>query len=93
VPKSSSHNDKVEVLAQLRQRIDGIDDQIRELFLARMELVKQIADIKQGSNIAVQQLDREQEILARLTADLSPEQVVQMDALYREILKASRDSQ
>ncbi|MCL2379598.1 MAG: chorismate mutase [Coriobacteriia bacterium] len=93
MPKSSSHNDKVEVLAQLRQRIDGIDDQIRELFLARMELVKQIADIKQGSNIAVQQLDREQEILARLTADLSPEQVVQMDALYREILKASRDSQ
>jgi len=93
VPKSSSHNDKVEVLAQLRQRIDGIDDQIRELFLARMELVKQIADIKQGSNIAVQQLDREQEILARLTADLSPEQVVQMDALYREILKVSRDSQ
>lgn len=93
MPKSSSHNDKVEVLAQLRQRIDGIDDQIRELFLARMELVKQIADIKQGSNIAVQQLDREQEILARLTADLSPEQVVQMDALYREILKVSRDSQ
>jgi len=76
-------------LAELRQHIDIIDNQMSDLFLQRMILVEKVGKLKRVSDIPVEHSDREKEILERLTADLSPEQAADMDALFRQIFKIS----
>ncbi|MCL2680648.1 MAG: chorismate mutase [Coriobacteriia bacterium] len=80
-------------LDDIRGSIDQLDDQIRELFLARLQLVQDIADFKRQNDLQILQAQREREILARLTADLTFEQAAQVTALYCEIFDISRTAQ
>ena len=50
-------------LHALRQKIDLLDCQLVELFEQRMELVCQIAKLKQRQHIPILQSSREQEVL------------------------------
>lgn len=54
----------------LRKAIDAIDDQMQDLFVKRMTLVKQIAQKKKTDGLAVLNQDREEEILTRLNSKL-----------------------
>ena len=82
-----------ESLDALRQQIDTIDDQLNELFQQRMELVEQVACYKQEHNIEVLDTTREQEILARLTHNQTPEQAAQTRAIFKHIFEVSRVAQ
>lgn len=81
----------------LRKEIDSIDDQMAELFLKRMSLVKKIAMKKKIQGLEVLNQDREREILTRLTdkiddkylAGLYPKfiiNVMEISRLYQELL-------
>ncbi len=86
---SGAHDD----LAALRQRIDGIDDQLLELVSERARLAEQVARAKaqRGEALKVYRPEREAEILRRLTEQnrgpLTDEQVT---VLFREVMSACR---
>jgi len=55
---------------ELRKEIDLIDEEMLELFLKRMALVKKIAEEKKTMNLPIWNQERESEILSRLTAKI-----------------------
>lgn len=55
-------------LEQLRQRIDGLDDEIIQLLSQRMQLAEQIGAYKKAHDIAILQTARWNQILQRLKA-------------------------
>ena len=60
---SSSSDDFVDFLAQTRNKIDSIDQQIIELLANRMRLVEQIGEYKRNRNVTVFELRRWESIL------------------------------
>ena len=55
-------------LAELREQIDSLDDQILTLLNRRMGVVKMVGDLKKQSNALIYRPEREKQILDRLTA-------------------------
>jgi chorismate mutase len=55
-------------LADLRRRIDDLDDRLHDLLMQRAELVEEIAGSKRNSNVPPFRPGREAEILRRLVA-------------------------
>jgi chorismate mutase/prephenate dehydratase len=80
-----------EALLELRQGIDATDDAIVELLNKRASLSLEVGRRKDGRDSAIFKPFREQEVLARLTAQnpgpLPPGHLI---AIYREILSSSR---
>lgn len=78
-------------LAQLRRRIDEIDDRLQDLLIERMEVVSRVAASKRGGGgVAAYQPAREAEIIRRLVArnhgELPAATLVRM---WRELLAAT----
>ncbi|MDR3313547.1 MAG: chorismate mutase [Oscillospiraceae bacterium] len=80
-------------LEDLRQDIDGIDDQLTALFARRMELAAQVARVKQRGSGPVLQRGREEAILARLAAQADPRWQPALRQLYATIFGLSRAHQ
>lgn len=57
------NNSELNILGDLRQKIDWIDDQLLDLFEQRMEIVKHIGEYKKANNISVLQNSRWEEII------------------------------
>ena len=55
-------------LQQLRNCIDGIDKDILELFIKRMNVCRDIAEYKRLNNLPVLQSGREQQVIDRIRA-------------------------
>ncbi len=53
-------------LKELREKIDGLDDQITDLFVERMRAAEQIAAKKRENGLAVRNASREREVLERV---------------------------
>lgn len=53
-------------LEDLRARIDALDNQLLELLNARMEVVRQVGELKRSSNGLIYRPEREKSILDRL---------------------------
>jgi monofunctional chorismate mutase len=69
-------------LEQVRKTIDEIDDQIMDLILKRIDLVRKIGEIKESFNQEVADPGREAQIIGRLKTrvanQLSVEQIRQV---------------
>src|ERR1700758_2896810 len=77
-------------LADLRRRIDAIDDQMHDLLMERAEIVAQVAASKRGGDVAFYQPAREAQILRRLAArhhGILP--VAPVLRIWREMLAAT----
>ena len=57
------NNSELNILGDLRSKIDWIDDQLLDLFEQRMEIVKHIGEYKKQNNISVLQNSRWEEII------------------------------
>ena len=57
--------DKVNVLADLRSKIDHIDLELLRLFATRMETVLEIAEYKRANKLDILDSAREQKVLAK----------------------------
>jgi chorismate mutase len=80
-------------LAELRQKIDVLDDQMRDIFLQRMGLVAQVAELKREADIPVLHRDRESEIIRRLSDGLDEENREDLAALFEKLFELSRSRQ
>lgn len=85
--------DSHDELAQLRCRIDGIDDRILELVSERARVAEEVARVKaaRGEAVQVYRPEREAEILRRLnSANPGPLTDEQIAVLFREVMSACR---
>ncbi|GGN00818.1 chorismate mutase [Dyadobacter beijingensis] len=79
-------------LTDLRDRIDGLDDQLLSILNERMELVKKVGELKRSSQSIIYRPEREKQILDRLAKHnngLLTRQAI--DAIFFEIFAVSRN--
>ena len=79
-------------LEELRNKIDSIDIQLLKLFNERMEVVKQVGELKHKSGGSIYRPEREKEIISKMNSLndglLTPSAI---EALYLEIFAISRN--
>lgn len=81
-------------LEEVRKQIDTIDAQIKDLFLKRMDVAHQVAQIKYEANeTTIYRADREADMIRRLTEDTPPDLVEEYTALLRKVIEVSRKYQ
>lgn len=87
--------DDVEImdLDQLRQQIDHLDETLLQLLNQRMEVVKQIGELKRSANTVIYRPEREKSIIDRLAAGNSGNLLTRaaIEAIYLEIFAVSRN--
>ena len=80
-------------LDEIRKEIDVIDDELVALYLKRMETVRRVAEAKTDENIAVNNSERENAIVYRLTKDVSDDMKLYVNELYKSIFHTSKSYQ
>tara|TARA_B100000131_G_C17901723_1_gene526697 strand:+ start:242 stop:511 length:270 start_codon:yes stop_codon:yes gene_type:complete len=83
-----------ERLKKLRLEIDNIDEEILELLEKRMKIVHEVGDLKKDLDISVEDLNRENEIIDRLTSHSSGELTEkQLIRIFSAVFKSSKQIQ
>ena len=79
-------------LDDLRDKIDTIDNQMLELLNERMEVVKQVGDLKRASNAIIYRPEREKAIIDRLE-DMNKGLLTRaaIEAIFLEVFAVSRN--
>lgn len=80
-------------LQTIRKEIDRIDDGIKSLFLERMNISSQVANIKSKTNDKVFKPDREEEVIKRLTSNIDENLKKEYSYLIKLIMEISREYQ
>ena len=80
-------------LEELRGQIDEIDQQMVELFKARMEAASQVAEYKKEKGLPVLDAGRERALLGKIADQAGEELADYAQSMYRTILSASRSYQ
>ncbi|MEM7146962.1 MAG: prephenate dehydratase [Verrucomicrobiota bacterium] len=79
-------------LEDLREKIDGVDDQLLALLNERADLVHEVGEIKKKGGLEIYAPEREEKLLQSLLVKSKgrlPEKAIR--AIYREIMSASLD--
>ena len=81
-------------ILELRQQIDDLDEEIIQLLKKRMGISKEVGDLKEKLDIPVEDKNRENEIIDRLTrqagSHLSEEQLIR---IFTAVFKSSKQVQ
>ena len=77
-------------LEDLRRQIDDIDDALVGLYLKRLAVCEQVADVKRQSMTNVRDTARENAVIERLTRGLDEEKTAAIKALYDTVFDTSR---
>lgn len=80
-------------LSEIRLDINAVDEQIRALFLRRMDLALEVARTKSETDDCIYKPDREAEIIQKRTAGMSDELRIKYTALLQSMMRASREYQ
>ena len=81
-------------LKKLRKEIDDIDSKILELIEQRMKVVCEVGDLKKDLEISVEDLNREKEIIQRLTSNSSKNLTEkQLIRIFSAVFKSSKQIQ
>jgi chorismate mutase len=80
-------------LDELRIKIDEVDIKMKELFLARMEIVNEIKIIKNNNNIKVKNKNREKEVINKLTTGVNSDIIKLYESFIKHTIKLSRKFQ
>ncbi len=80
-------------LTEIRQEIDGIDQDLVRLFCARMNLSAQVADYKKANNLPIFVPARERAILQKVAQMAGPEMENYTRVLYSMLFELSRSYQ
>lgn len=79
-------------LTELRKKIDSIDNQLLQLLNERMQLVKEVGNLKKSTNAVIYRPEREKAILDRLKKlNDGPLNGQAIDAIFLEIFAVSRN--
>jgi chorismate mutase/prephenate dehydrogenase len=84
-----------QALTALRDQIDAIDGRVLELLAERMQVVAQIAAVKQKERVQIRDFGRERAVLddRKRRAEALGISVEPVESIYRQIMLASRDYQ
>ena len=78
-------------LEEVREQIDALDPEIRDLLMERRDLARRVAEAKKVSgDFRVYRPDREKEILERLGQGVTKERKAPYLAVVRKIMETSR---
>ena len=81
-------------IRDLRKQINTIDDDIRRLFLLRLDLSRQIGDLKRELDLPIYDPKREQEILKHQRQMINNDALwIYFKPLYEKILEISKQVQ
>ena len=80
-------------LSEIRQQIDGIDQELVRLFCQRMNLSAQVADYKKANNLPIFVPARERAILQKVAEMAGPEMENYTRVLYSMLFELSRSYQ
>lgn len=80
-------------LKDLRANIDNIDNTITELIKQRLSLVKQVGEVKKQTNKAVNDPNRERDILLRVTENATEEEQLYLKRVFENIFEVSKACQ
>ncbi len=76
-------------LLELRSKIDLIDDQLAGLLASRMQVVKEVGELKNAAGTPIYRPGREKEIISRITSS-QPLPAAAIEAIFMEIFALSR---
>lgn len=79
-------------LDEIRNKIDLIDEELLELFIKRLELVRDIARLKSENNAKILDKNREEKILYNVQAYSGEYSKFTID-LFKQILRVSKEMQ
>ncbi|MED5475587.1 MAG: chorismate mutase [Candidatus Neomarinimicrobiota bacterium] len=78
----------------MRKEIDDIDSKILQLIEQRMKVVCEVGDLKKDLEISVEDLNREKEIIQRLTSNSSKNLTEkQLIRIFSAVFKSSKQIQ
>ena len=78
-------------LSEVRNEIDRIDSEIKELLMKRMDCSYHVAEAKQAEgSTEIYRADRENAILENLGTDVAPEKKAEYLAVVRKVMETSR---
>lgn len=80
-------------LSEIRNQLDHVDSELLRLFLERMALVDQVADIKKETHQPLYDPKREREILAKIHESSGASYASAADQFFRTLLELSRARQ
>ena len=80
-------------LADLRNQIDAIDDELVKLFVQRMDVAARIADYKKEQDLPLLVPGREREKLTDVASKAGPAMAEYVEQLYSAIFEISRSYQ
>lgn len=80
-------------LNNIRNKIDKTDKKIAKLLNKRFHLVQEVKEIKKDEALVIEDISREQEILAQNSVFIEPVFKDQFNAIYKTIFEASKNFQ
>lgn len=80
-------------LKDYRIQLDTIDEEMKKLFLERMKIVEEISAFKKQNNLNIEDKNREQEMCARLSSDVSEEYKSYYLMFLNEVINISKSYQ
>ena len=79
-------------LAEIRENINSIDEELLKLFTRRMDCAKDVAEYKKANSLPILNEEREQEILDRVYAQ-GGEYGSYAREMFKKLMELSRDLQ
>lgn len=80
-------------MEEFRKKIDRIDSQMLELFLARMRTAEEIAQYKKVHGIPVEDKKREEVLIKKKCTGLSADAAYYVRDFFEELIALSKDVQ
>lgn len=80
-------------LHEIRRDIDRIDNQIKQLFLQRMEVSGRVAEAKMKTGDSILKPEREKQVIERLTGDVPENLRTEYTAFLKKLMMVSRKYQ
>ncbi|MBQ7656184.1 MAG: chorismate mutase, partial [Clostridia bacterium] len=77
-------------LQEIRDKLDGIDNQLIDLFSQRMNLVKDVAAYKQEKSLPILDTKREREIINRVSLMAGEDLEHYAQLVYQTLFSVSR---
>lgn len=83
----------MKTIDELRSEIDEIDDGLVSLFLHRLAVVKEVGEAKKTLSLSVEDKDRENAVIERLTINKTDEEKKKITELYNKIFDISKETE
>ncbi|WP_314347873.1 chorismate mutase [Fusobacterium massiliense] len=77
----------------LRKKIDDIDDELIALFLKRLDISKEIGELKKENNMKIYDPEREEEIIGMSLKNIDDNQKKYVEKFLRTLMDISKEVQ